>query len=91
MNDGGRPAAAPPADVTVSLQLGYEAGKPPSVERILGTVSVTSGFKPYTVPIPPDLAARRGQRRADPAQADHDACGIPQQVLGTAGRPRPRA
>ena len=38
MDDGGRPATVPRADVTVSLQLGYEAGKPPSVERILGTV-----------------------------------------------------
>src|SRR4029078_9570425 len=36
MDDGGRPAKVPPSDVTVSLQLGYEAGKPPSVERILG-------------------------------------------------------
>jgi len=56
MDDGGRPAAAPVAEVTVSLQLGVEAGKAPSVERVLGTVRVGAGFQPYTVTIPPDLA-----------------------------------
>lgn len=46
MNDGGRPPAAPPADVTVSIG-----------DRELGTVRVSGGFKEYDVAIPPDLAA----------------------------------
>jgi hypothetical protein len=47
MNDGGRPAAAPPADVTVALD-----------NERLGVIRVTTGFKPYTLAIPPVLAAR---------------------------------
>ena len=46
MNDGGRPPAAPPADVTVLIG-----------ERLLGTVRVTGDFRDYAVPIPADLAA----------------------------------
>ncbi|HYT65044.1 MAG TPA: glycosyltransferase family 39 protein [Vicinamibacterales bacterium] len=46
MNDGGRPAGAPPADVTV--QIG---------DRSLGTVRVTGGFKEYDLAIPADVAA----------------------------------
>jgi len=46
MNDGGRPPAAPPADVSVFIG-----------DRLLGTVRVTGGFKEYDVPIPPDVAA----------------------------------
>ena len=49
MSDGGRPAAAPPADVTATLD----------GER-LGTVRVDTGFKPYVLPIPPALAERLG-------------------------------
>jgi hypothetical protein len=47
MNDGGRPPAAPPADVTVALD-----------NEPLGVVRVGTGFKPYTLPIPAELAAR---------------------------------
>jgi hypothetical protein len=46
MNDGGRPAAAPPAEVTVLMQ-----------DRVLGTVRVTPGFNGYTIAIPSDAAA----------------------------------
>jgi hypothetical protein len=46
LSDGGRPAAAPPADVAV--QLGG---------HLLGSVRVTTGFKPYSLGIPPDAAA----------------------------------
>jgi hypothetical protein len=46
MNDGGRPPAVPPADVTVLVN-----------DRVLGTVRVTRGFSEYTVPIPGDVAA----------------------------------
>jgi hypothetical protein len=47
MNNGGRPPAAPAATVTVSLH-----------GQLLGTVTVASGFAPYTLPIPADVAAR---------------------------------
>ena len=83
MDDGGRPATVPRADVTVSLQLGYEAGKPPSVERILGTVAVTSGFKPYTVPVPPDLAALAAANGEPIRLKLTTSVWIPQQTLGT--------
>jgi hypothetical protein len=72
LNDGGRPAAAGPADLTVSLD-----------NQLLGTVRVTTGFKPYTLAIPPALAntiAARGQ----PVQLKLAATvWVPQRVLGT--------
>jgi len=46
MSDGGRPPAAPPADVTVLIG-----------ERALDTVHVSGGFREYDVAIPPDVAA----------------------------------
>jgi hypothetical protein len=46
ISDGGRPAAAPAADVTVDL-----GGRP------LGVVHVSGGFKEYDLDIPPDVAA----------------------------------
>ncbi len=45
LSDGGRPAAAGPTDVTVSLD-----------DRTLGTVQVKPGFKLYSFAIPPELA-----------------------------------
>jgi hypothetical protein len=47
MNDGGRPAGAPPADVTVVIN-----------DRTLGTVHAGPGFREYDVAIPADLAAQ---------------------------------
>jgi hypothetical protein len=47
MSDGGRPPAAGAADVTIALE-----------NEVLGTVRVVTGFKPYSVDIPPALAAR---------------------------------
>ncbi len=46
MSNGGRPAAAPPADVSVLIG-----------NRVLGVIHVTNGFKEYEVTIPPDVAA----------------------------------
>lgn len=46
MNDGGRPAAAPPADVTFAIG-----------DRVLGTVRVSGGFREYDIAIPADVAA----------------------------------
>ena len=47
MSDGGRPPAAPRADVTVALE-----------SEVLGTMRVDDGFKPYAFAIPPALAQR---------------------------------
>jgi hypothetical protein len=46
MSNGGRPAAAPPADVTVLLN-----------DTPLGTVRVDNGIREYDLEIPPPLAA----------------------------------
>ena len=46
MHNGGRPAAAPPADVTFAIG-----------ERVLGTVRVDTGFREYEIAIPADVAA----------------------------------
>jgi hypothetical protein len=46
MDDGGRPAAAPPADVSVLIG-----------DRMLGTVRVSGGLREYDVPIPADVTA----------------------------------
>ncbi|MEO8520437.1 MAG: hypothetical protein ABI603_03675 [Acidobacteriota bacterium] len=47
MNNGGRPAAAPPATVTVYLH-----------GQLLGAAAVSSGFAPYAFAVPPELASR---------------------------------
>jgi hypothetical protein len=47
MSNGGRPPSVDPADVAIYLH-----------NQRLGTVRVGDGFAPYTLPIPPDLAAR---------------------------------
>ena len=49
MSDGGRPQAAPPADVTVAIG-----------DRVLGTVRVAGGFKEYDIAVPADVAAAAG-------------------------------
>jgi hypothetical protein len=72
MSDGGRPAAAPPADVSITL-----GGRP------LGQVRVDTGFKPYTLPIDPDLAASLAASR-QPVQLRLDTRPwVPEEVLGT--------
>jgi hypothetical protein len=53
MNDGGRPPAVAPAEVAVHLE-----------DHLLGSASVSTGFKPYSFSIPADLAARAAP--ADP-------------------------
>jgi hypothetical protein len=83
MDDGGRPAKASKAEVTVSLQLGYEAGQPPSVDRVLGVITVTSGFEPYTVAIDPALAALAGENGEPVRFRLTTSVWIPQQLLGT--------
>jgi hypothetical protein len=83
MDDGGRPGAAPPAQVTVSLQLGYQSGQPPSIDRVLGSVVVAGGFKPYTVPIPGALA-QTAAGTSEPVRLKlTTSVWVPERVLGT--------
>jgi hypothetical protein len=84
MDDGGRPDGVPPARVTVSLLIGYDAGRPPSVDRVLGSVTVGNGnFQPYIVDIPPDLAATAAAR-AEPVRLKiATSVWVPRRVLGT--------
>jgi len=56
MADGGRSAAAPVASVGVFLH-----------NQQVGSVTVSGGFRPYALPIPPDLAARAAAA-ADPVE-----------------------
>ena len=56
MNDGGRSRVAPPAEVSVFLQ-----------NQLLGSVRVATGFAPYMLPIPADLA-RRASEFGDPVE-----------------------
>ena len=73
LNDGGRPAAAPPAEVTIAL-----------ADEPLGTITVDTGFKPYTVPIPEALASRIAAARAPVRLKLTTVIWNPEQVLGTA-------
>lgn len=71
LSNGGRPAAAGNADLTVSLD-----------NQELGTVRVTQGFKPYTFAIPPALA-QAISARGQPVQLKLAVpVWIPLQVLG---------
>jgi hypothetical protein len=72
MSDGGRPPAAPPADVRIAL-----GGIP------LGEVRVDTGFKPYTLNIPPDTAAALASSRQPVQLRLETPPWIPEQVLGT--------
>lgn len=73
MSNGGRPDAAPPSQVAVSLH-----------GELLGTVDVGDSFRPYELPIPPDLAARAAAA-GDPVELQlvtptwnpHDVLGSP--------------
>ncbi len=72
MNDGGRPPAVVPADVSVYLH-----------GQLLGTARVRGGFLPYTFAIPPDLAARAA-RTGDPVELKLvTPTWKPRRVLGT--------
>lgn len=73
MHNGGRPAAAPPADMRV-----FFAGTE------LGTIRVEDGWREYALPIPPDIAARAAAA-GDPVELrlvtttwnPHDVVGLP--------------
>jgi len=72
MSDGGRPDAAPPATVIVSLD-----------DQPIGSVEVDTGFKPYHLVIPPALAARVAEKRAPVRLKLATPVWSPEKVLGT--------
>jgi hypothetical protein len=72
MNDGGRPPSVDPADVSVALD-----GQP------LGTVRVSTGFKPYVLAIPAALAARLSTSNATVELSMSTTVWKPRSVLGT--------
>jgi hypothetical protein len=72
LNDGGRPDAAPPAELTIALD-----------EVPLGMVTVDTGFKPYSVLIPEALATRIAATRAPVRLKLTTTVWNPEQVLGT--------
>jgi hypothetical protein len=73
MSNGGRPAAAPPADVTVLVG-----------GRELGTVRVENGFRKYDVAIPAEVAAAAAATGEPVRITLRTATWNPQIVLGTA-------
>ena len=72
MNDGGRPPAAPPADVTIALD-----------DEVLGTVRVGTDFAAYSVPLPDALAARLAAGGAPVRLKLSTSIWKPEELLGT--------
>jgi hypothetical protein len=72
MNDGGRPAAAPVADVTVLLN-----------GQVLGTVRVGGGFKEYDLPISAEIAAAAAAAGEPVRITLRTAAWNPRTLLGT--------
>ena len=72
MNDGGRPPAAPAADVTVLIN-----------DRVLGAVHVTTGFHEYDIPIPADVAAAAAATGEPVRVTLRTATWNPRVILGT--------
>jgi hypothetical protein len=66
------------------MLIGDGAGKPASVDRVLGTVTVgNDGFQPYTVQIPPDLASTVAARGEPVRLKIATTVWVPRRVLGT--------
>ena len=72
LSDGGRPDAAPPAEVVVSLD-----------GEVIGRAEVDTGFKPYDFHIPPALAARIAAKKAPVRLKLETPVWSPDEVLGT--------
>lgn len=73
MSNGGRPPAAPPAEVTVVLG-----------DRPIGSTRVGNGFSEYDFSIPPDLAVSLAETSEPVRLAIRSTTWNPSQVLGTA-------
>jgi len=72
MNNGGRPPAAPPADVSIFIG-----------DRLLGVVQVADGFKEYDVAIPADVAAAAAASGEPVRVALRTATWNPHVVIGS--------
>jgi hypothetical protein len=72
MSNGGRPAGAPPAEVTVLLE-----------DRVLGTLRVANGFAEYDIDIPADVAAAAAATREPVRVTLGTPTWNPHRVLGT--------
>lgn len=72
MSDGGRPDAAPPAQVVVALD-----------GEVIGRAEVNTGFKPYQFEIPASLAARIAAKKAPVRLKLTTPVWSPEVVLGT--------
>ena len=72
LSDGGRPPAVERADVTVALD-----------NEVLGTVRVATGFQPYALPIPPELAKRLSSSGRSIELTLTTSVWKPELVLGT--------
>ena len=72
MSNGGRPAAAPPADVTVLIG-----------DRPLGTVRVAAGFAEYDFAIPADIASSAATRGEPVRLTLRTSTWNPLRTLGT--------
>ena len=71
MHDGGRPASAPPARVTVRFD-----------GAVIGTIDVGSGFRDYRLAIPADLV-QRAAGNTDPAQLTLESTvWVPRDLIG---------
>ena len=71
MSNGGRPPAAPPADVSVRVG-----------DRLLGSVRVGDGFSEYDLAIPPDLAGSLAERGEPVRLVLRSTVWNPYRVLG---------
>lgn len=82
LDDGGRPPAAPPAEVTVAIERGYDSDqlREPPIE--IGRIQVRGALAPYTVSIPPALAAAAASGQPVRLKLSTSVW-IPEQVLGT--------
>ena len=69
--DGGRPAAAGPAEVQVFMN-----------DRAVGTVTVSGGFSDYRLDLPPDLAAEAAARPDPVLVRLQCTTWVPKDVLG---------
>ena len=81
MHDGGRPAGAPPAKVTVRLQ-----------RRCLGTIDVRPGFQDVPTRRSRPISSRQAAGATDPAQLTLvSTVWVPRDFLGGTDDRRPRA
>ena len=72
MSNGGRPGAAPPADVSIYIG-----------EALLGTVRVVDGFRPYAFQLPAGAAEAAAGTDTPVRLIIRTPAWNPQQVLGT--------